>query len=418
MRYQFFIYVFLLFGSMEALERITLWRKPVPKSQEILKNIIKFAKSNNTNQQQRVEIDLFNFQNVQYYGTVYVGSGKSPFQVLFDTGSDIFWIPGKDVHGTCGVSHNKYDCSTSSSCTLLKKDDEINYLKGSTKYHLAKDTLTIGDVSIKQMEVGLVYEGDCEGSQFDGIIGMSLQMREDYQPMFRRMIDQHLVSHKVFSFRLNNKDTGMSGGELFLGGWDPVYSEEDFKYIPVNSEHTGFWSVAMNRVNFGSAVIAGLGHAIFDTGTSLIITSYSVANKIAIQINAIISQDIMFVECSRMKDVPSLVFSIHGTDYFLTADELLFMEMDGLCVLGLGASSQLQDNEWLLGDVFLSRFYSVHDYQNRRIALIRLNGTSPTAEPHSTTTPRRNGSSTMSFSICSIFSLSFMVLYLYIFNYR
>ena len=57
---------------------------------------------------------LYNFQNVQYFGYLFVGSDKQKFSVIFDTGSNLLWLPSIDC-GSCRSFVNKFDYKSSSS---------------------------------------------------------------------------------------------------------------------------------------------------------------------------------------------------------------------------------------------------------------------------------------------------------------
>ena len=39
-------------------------------------------------------IKLINYYNIQYYGYIYIGNNKQKISVIFDTGSNILWVPG------------------------------------------------------------------------------------------------------------------------------------------------------------------------------------------------------------------------------------------------------------------------------------------------------------------------------------
>ena len=77
---------------------------------------------------------------MQYIGGIKVGENNQPFIVLFDTGSNVLWVPLATCSGC--YQNNRYTCSNS-KCTA--KTDEIVYGMGSVKGNFATDLVTIGD---------------------------------------------------------------------------------------------------------------------------------------------------------------------------------------------------------------------------------------------------------------------------------
>ena len=60
-------------------------------------------------------LTLKNFFNIQYYGTISVGTPPQSFQVLLDTGSSCFWVSsGKCLPNVC-YSHKRYFSNKSST---------------------------------------------------------------------------------------------------------------------------------------------------------------------------------------------------------------------------------------------------------------------------------------------------------------
>lgn len=54
-------------------------------------------------------------------------------------------------------------------------------------------------------------------------------------------MDQNLVQSPVFSFWLNRDVDEQTGGELVLGGMDPLHYKGDHVYTPVTRK--GYWQV-------------------------------------------------------------------------------------------------------------------------------------------------------------------------------
>jgi cathepsin D len=54
---------------------------------------------------------------------------------------------------------------------------------------------------------------------------------QNSNPVFQTLVAEGQVDCAVFSFKFDT-----SGSELFLGGVNPAYKEEDFTWIPVTKE--------------------------------------------------------------------------------------------------------------------------------------------------------------------------------------
>jgi hypothetical protein len=65
-------------------------------------------------------ITLHNYKNVQYYGSIFVGSNKQEMTVIFDTGSNLLWIPSKGVKKSYGHTFNPTESLSLKNLTEYK----------------------------------------------------------------------------------------------------------------------------------------------------------------------------------------------------------------------------------------------------------------------------------------------------------
>ncbi|XP_025269257.1 lysosomal aspartic protease-like [Camponotus floridanus] len=173
---------------------------------------------------------------------------------------------------------------------------------------------------------------------YDGVLGLSYSnMSSDrITPVFDNIINQSLVSSRIFSFYLNRDTSADLGGELILGGSDPAYYEGDFTYIPVT--HKGYWQISIDRIKIKSDNLCEEScQAIVDTGSSLIL-----GPKLDIaKINTFIGGD-------KRKRHPN---------------------NESICVTVFAKHHLTYDNEikWVLGMPFIGRYYTEFDMEGDRV---------------------------------------------------
>lgn len=64
-----------------------------------------------------LRIPLENFDQMQFFGAVSVGSPPQPFQVIFDTGSSDVWLPSASCAVCAGA--RRYEAAASASYVLV-----------------------------------------------------------------------------------------------------------------------------------------------------------------------------------------------------------------------------------------------------------------------------------------------------------
>jgi len=321
------------------------------------------------------DVPIDDFQNAQYYGPISIGTPPQKFNVVFDTGSSNLWIPSKScslLNIACKL-HSKYDSSKSSTYVKNGTKFAIQYGSGSLSGFTSQDTLAVGDVSVPNVlfaeavkEPGIAFVA----AHFDGILGFGFPeiSVNGMPPFFQAALASGAIKEPKFAFYLEK--SGTSGGELALGGVDSTKYTGDFTYTPITIK--GYWQFGVSKVSVGGADFAGETKAIADTGTSLLAIPKASLTSLLTKFPAGAVKPLAAgeytVDCSKTSSLPTLSFTIAGKEFSLEGSEYV-LSVQGECLLGITGIDVPAPRGplWILGDVFLRKYYTVFDYGNTQI---------------------------------------------------
>ncbi|KAI8905948.1 aspartic peptidase domain-containing protein [Gorgonomyces haynaldii] len=312
-------------------------------------------------------VTLNDYSDAQYYGQISLGTPAQNFNVVFDTGSSNLWVPGDKCTDSACKTHTTFKPSKSSTYKANSSYTfAIQYGTGALEGTYASDVLNIGGLTIQNQ--GFAVSTKEPGTtfavaKFDGILGLGYDRIAVNQtvPPFYNAIAQKAVASPVFGVYLGNTKTAI-GGELTLGGYNSARFTGNLQYFPVRRK--GYWEIALNNVTLGTDQIlsAPLGAAI-DTGTSLIVVPTATATAINKKIGATKGFTGQYtVSCSKLSSLPNLTLTFGNVDFTLAPKDYI-LNIQGICLSGFtGLDIPAPTGPlWIVGDVFLRKFYSVYD---------------------------------------------------------
>eukprot|EP00904_Undaria_pinnatifida_P002144 jgi/Undpi1/11930/HiC_scaffold_4.g01629.m1 len=311
------------------------------------------------------------YQNAQYYGQVEIGTPPQSFDVIFDTGSANLWVAGNDCGMSCGL-HHRYKASKSSTYADDGRDFEITYASGPVSGALSVDTVTWGGMGLEEQTFAEVKDAKGLGlafilGKFDGIMGLAFDeiSVQGVPTPFGRLVESGELDEPVFAFYLGNEKEG----ELIIGGTDPDHYLHDIDYVPVTKK--GYWQIDMDDVTVSGESVSSVKSAILDSGTSLLVGPSEDVKAIASKVGAVkFLNGEYLMPCTA--DLPLLTFSIGGKEYTLSGDEYVINAGNSkvciLAIMGMDVPEPMGPL-WILGDVFMRKYYTVFDYGNAQIGL-------------------------------------------------
>lgn len=323
---------------------------------------------------------LTNFMDAQYFGVISIGTPPQDFTVLFDTGSSNLWVPS--IHCSyldiaCWL-HHRYNSKKSSTYVQNGTEFSIQYGRGSLSGFISQDTVTLAGLKVPKQQFaeavkqpGIVFAV----ARFDGVLGMAYPAIsvDGVTPVFDTAMAAKILPQNIFSFYINRDPAGEVGGELMLGGFDQQYFDGDLHYVNVTRK--AYWQIKMDEVQVGGTLTLCKNgcQAVVDTGTSMITGPVQEVRALQKAIGAIpLLMGEYWIDCKKIPSLPVVSLSLGGKMFNLTGEDyVLKMTHMGVsvCLSGFMAMDipPPAGPLWILGDVFIGRYYTVFDREADRV---------------------------------------------------
>ncbi|XP_027672332.2 LOW QUALITY PROTEIN: embryonic pepsinogen-like [Falco cherrug] len=314
---------------------------------------------------------LLNTLDVEYYGTISIGTPPQNFTVVFDTGSSNLWVPSISCTSLACQNHKMFNPLVSSTYKSTGQNLTIQYGTGKMEGIVGSDTVSVASLVDTDQLFGL---STTEPGQFfvhvafDGILGLGYPnlAADEITPVFDNMVNERLLEENVFSIYLSRETTG---SVVIFGGIDESYFTGSINWISVS--YQGYWQISMDSIIVNSQEVACGGgcQAIVDTGTSLVAGPTSSISNIQRAVGA--RQDTYGeynVNCSSIATMPDVIFVIDGVQYPVSPLAYTEQNDQGPCISSFQNTS---GDLWILGDVFIRVYYSIFDRDNNRVGLAK-----------------------------------------------
>ncbi|KAG2216195.1 hypothetical protein INT45_005153 [Circinella minor] len=372
--------------------------------------------------------------DVEYVGLLQIGTPPQSFNVDFDTGSSDIWVPSQRCQ-RCGdhpffsefnsstftlAPENNETTTTSSPTTspMNSMKEESSNPNGNTTLNNRTDTwtlqygdgsavqgtkgyddLTVGNLTAKHQLFGLADKVSAQFAtdpELDGIFGLGfakLSLMGSKRSFVENLKYQGVIKNAVASFHLGQSD---QGGQLLIGATDPSLYQGNFTYLNVTNDR--YWEVPFNGIKIGNrTIMSGVGGgpsigsntsttAIIDTGTTLIVVPPSMSQAIHMAIPGAeynksfgwqvpCEQNMQRNNHSKTSNTlqnNDVIFRLGDYEFPVPHKDLIREksnpENKTLCYSGIADAPIPMV---IMGDTFLRNYYSVFDYDNKRVGFAK-----------------------------------------------
>uniref|UniRef100_A0A914CHH8 Peptidase A1 domain-containing protein n=1 Tax=Acrobeloides nanus TaxID=290746 RepID=A0A914CHH8_9BILA len=207
-------------------------------------------------------------------------------------------------------------------------------------------------------------------AKFDGILGLAFDVVSVTRlapPLDQIFNNKTACPQNVIAFWLNNNTKGQ-GGEMTLCGIDPKHYTGNISWVPLRADN--YWFIKIDGIvvdDFFPNIITGVSEAIVDTGIPFIAGPVDEVDKIQEAISAFnISDGEYGVICQLIHLLPNINITIGGENFVLTPNDYIIKESALSCLSGFIAHD-LPVPIWVIGDVFIGKYYTIFDRDNKRV---------------------------------------------------
>ncbi|OMJ78899.1 hypothetical protein SteCoe_21168 [Stentor coeruleus] len=348
---------------------------------KLRKQYMKAAKYSNLKLTRSIqETDLMN--DVYYFsGNFSIGTPPKEFRLYIDTGSSYLWVEKKGC-GICASFDAQYNPSASSTYSDSDYKVESYYVDGSGySGDLSKDIVKIGDdyEALSYFVVATWDDGFAsQNADIDGLIGFAFkEISDGYSTFMDSLKSAGIIKNRIFGLYLNDLDEtdnmeGYPSSNLEIGGYDlDTYSTTGKILVTIPVTLDGFWGSDLIDTYIDGAKIGSKRNVIFDSGTTLTYAQnddyYSIIDYMQnSDYNCEVRTDqTLYCTCEDIDAMPYVSFKYNGIELKLDPSNMWKKSTTNECYMYLYNS---EDDYWLLGGTFLSRYYTIHNMETMEIS--------------------------------------------------
>jgi len=311
-----------------------------------------------------------------YFGTLFIGTPKQKFTVVFDTGSGNLLVPGGDCQSSACLQHQRFDAAASSTmkevnCDGQQVDSEngsdaltIKFGTGEITGQCLEDQICVGSLCQVGNFIAATDETDRPfgAFAFDGVLGLALpgMARGPTFSLLERLMAVDALKEPIFSVFLSDNDSEDS--EIVFGEKRDQRMATELFWVPV-SRPTGYWQVQIEDVTLNDmkqGICADCQVAV-DTGTSELAGPSEVIDLLESKLD-------VASDCSNFAELPRLGFLVKGKVLNLDPKDYIDMAV-GDCSVSLMRLDVPPPNGplFVFGIPFLQKFYTVYDRETKQI---------------------------------------------------
>lgn len=313
-----------------------------------------------------------------YLGNITIGEGcEQTITVVFDTGSSDLWV---STHVPQKKWHQSFFSNLSNTFQPLGKNFSMKYGTGQANGTYGRDVVKVNGYRVTDQTFAVVTELDDYFMDWNsnGILGMgfSALSRTQENPLPYKIYTQGLVTENMFGFWFNPNKSSPLAGEVYFGGYDQNYIDGPIDYVPLS--RAAYWEIKIARFtiedDFWPMNETNLA-AMVDTGTSFMFLPDPFYSKLNNTFNERTKNGTV-CDPQDFPNYPSITFDIVTTkglkSYTLTHEDYLSMnyEAEGdeeKCYIKISKSYIYGEKMIMFGIPFLLKYYTIYDYENRRV---------------------------------------------------
>ncbi|KAF9562690.1 hypothetical protein EC968_005172 [Mortierella alpina] len=318
-----------------------------------------------------------------FIASVGIGSPPTSYDLLIDTASSNTWIG----------AGRKYEPTSSSKLT----GDTVamhygNHGEFSGEQYF--EQVTLGDVTLSQQSIGVASKSKGY-DDVDGVLGLgpsdlsvgtlSPHAESSIPTVVDSMFAQGIIGANMFSIffePITEHDAIQQKGQIFFGGTDRSKYTGEITYTPTTttSPASSYWGIDASFTYDGHTILASPAAGTVDSGTTLLSLATPAFEQFQRATGAVPDAvtGLLTLTENQFDQLQPLYVHINKVAFKLTPNALIWPRFlntkiggaaDKIYLIVQDAGSAGGDSglDFVLGQVFMERFYTVFDTANRRV---------------------------------------------------